>query len=78
MTTLERTRLSGNPSLHRKVRFVGVYYSLTLVASAIVLFVRGRLAFAVDLGTAVSYIAATAFLYALSTHGLSKSTRRPD
>ncbi len=76
MTTLEKTKPTSSPSRHRKVRFVGVYYSLTLAASAIVLFVHGRMAFAVDLGTTVSYIAATAFLYALSTHGLSKPTKR--
>ncbi len=49
-----------------RYKFVGVYYLLTILTGAFVLFFHGRLAFAADLTVSVFYIGITAFFYVLS------------
>jgi hypothetical protein len=57
MRPIERNSTSSTNKL------VSVYYVVTIVLGAFVLFFRGRLAFAVDLFAVVSYLAVTAFFY---------------
>ena len=60
---IERTA----PSTARlKAKFVLGYYLLTILTSAVILFVHGRLAFAADFFTTLFYLAGTALLYDLS------------
>jgi hypothetical protein len=49
-----------------RTKMVGVYYLLTILTGAFVLFFHGRLAFAADLIVSAFYIAVTAFFYDLS------------
>jgi multisubunit Na+/H+ antiporter MnhG subunit len=57
--------------LRVKVKFVGAYYLLTLLACAFVFFFRGGQAFAVHLVTGIFFIVITAFFY-----GVSKPRRK--
>ncbi len=53
----------GSPRL--KAAMTGVFYLFTIIAAGIVLFVHGRLTFAVDLIAALCYLAVTALFYDL-------------
>lgn len=58
-------RISGaSPQL--RVKFVGLYYLLTILTGAFILLFRGRLAFMADVLVAIAYFIATAALYELS------------
>jgi multisubunit Na+/H+ antiporter MnhF subunit len=68
------TIMSATPMMQRiseaprsKDRLVGIYYLLTILTGAFVLFFHGRSAFVVDLIVGVSYIAITAFFYVVSS-----------
>jgi uncharacterized membrane protein HdeD (DUF308 family) len=66
--------MSATPMMQRisevprfKDRLVAIYYVLTILTGVVVLFFRGRSAFAVDLIVGISYIAITAFFYVVSS-----------
>lgn len=64
MTTLIARISEASPEL--KAKFVLVYYLLTVLTGAFILFFHGRLAFEADLLVAIFYLIATAVLYQLS------------
>ena len=66
MSTAETTKAIAESSPRRRDKFIGVYYLLTIVTGAFVLWFHGRLAFAADVAVGVFYLAVTAFLYGLS------------
>ena len=58
-------RIAESPLRHHD-RIVGAYYLLTILAGVLVLFFRGRLAFAVDLIATIFYIAISVLFWASS------------
>jgi len=74
MSTAQISKRIPEASTRIGSKFIGAYYLLTILTGVIVLFVHGRLAFAVDLFVGVFYLAATAFLYGLSASA-NKSKR---
>ena len=62
MSTLIARISAASPQLRAK--FVTVYYLLTIMAGAFILFFHGRLAFAADLLVGIFYLLVTAVLYA--------------
>jgi hypothetical protein len=71
MSTAEMTKGATQASLRLSVNFVGIYYLLTILTGAFVLFFHGRLAFVADLIASVFYLSVTALFY-----GLSRSRNR--
>lgn len=70
MSTIEILKRIGKSSPRVASKFVGLYYLLTILTGAFVLFFHGRFAFAADLLAGIFYLVVTAFLY-----GFSASTR---
>jgi hypothetical protein len=66
MSTAEMMGQITKASPRFRAKFVGVYYLLTILTGAFVLFFHGRSAFAADLIAAVFYIAVTTLFYDLS------------
>jgi hypothetical protein len=66
MSTVQMAEWTRKRWRFPRTRFVGVYYLLTALASAFVLFFHGKRALAVDLDATIFYIAATALFYGLS------------
>jgi hypothetical protein len=64
-TTVVTSRITRASARHRG-KLVGVYYLLTMLMGALVLFFHGRLAFAADLIATIFYIAVTVLFYGLS------------
>jgi hypothetical protein len=62
MSTLLARISAASPRLRGK--FVAVYYLLTIMTGAFILFFHGRLAFAADVLVAIFYLLVTAVLYA--------------
>jgi hypothetical protein len=75
MSTNEITKQIAEPSPRMMSRFVAVYYLLTILTGAFVLFFHSRSAFAADLVAIVFYLALTAALHALSKAGNTKQVR---
>jgi hypothetical protein len=75
MSTAEMIERIGDVSPRLRARFVGVYYVLTILTGAFILFFRGRLVFVADVIVTVFYIAATVLLYFSSKRALSKQAR---
>lgn len=64
MSTLIARIYGASPQVRAK--FVGLYYLLTILTGAFILFFHGRLAFMADLLVAITYFIATAAVYELS------------
>jgi hypothetical protein len=66
MSTTEMMERIAEASPRLQAKFVGVYYLITILTGAFILFFRGRSAIAADIVAAVFYLAVTALLYELS------------
>lgn len=66
MSTSEITRRPSAGSPRTRAKYVGMYYLLTILTGAFVLFFHGRLAFTADLVVSAFYITLTAFFYGVS------------
>ena len=66
MSTAQMTGRTSEATLRLKSKLVVIYYLLTILTGAFVLFFHGRVALAVDLIVSVFYIGVTALFYILS------------
>ena len=66
MTDTNRIERIAQAAAHVKTKYVIAYYLLTIVASIVVFFVHGSLAFAADLLAVGFYLALTLLLHDLS------------
>jgi hypothetical protein len=67
MSTSEMKERIAEASPRFKARITGVFYLITILTGAVVLFAHGRLGLVLDLIVSVCYIALTALFYELST-----------
>lgn len=66
MSTTEMMERIAEASPRLQAKLVGVYYLITILTGAFILFFHGRLAFAADIVAAAFYLGVTAVLYELS------------
>ena len=75
MSTIEITKRIPASSSRVASKFIGLYYLLTILTGALLLFFHGRFAFAADLLAGTLYLVVTAILYGFSAS--SKSRKHP-
>jgi len=75
MSTAEIKIRIHEASPRLRAKFVCVYYLLTVLTGAFILFFHGRFALTADLVVSAFYLNLTALLYALSRPGKSRSGR---
>jgi hypothetical protein len=75
MSTVQITKRMTEASPRIRSGFIAVYYLLTILTGAFVLWFHGRLAVLVDLGVGTFYLVVTVFLYAQSASA-NRSERR--
>jgi hypothetical protein len=66
MSTTEMMERIAEASPRLQAKLVGVYYLITILTGAFILFFHGRSAFTADIVAAVFYLAVTILLYELS------------